>query len=190
MSLCLREPDRITAGESLAWSIALPEYPASEGWVLKYSLQLGGKDPLTITAAGEGVLFTVSVAASVTVVWPPGAYALTAFAENAEADARKMLRRATLSILPGPLAALGQSHAEQMLNLIECALRRRVPAGFETTNIDGQELVRMPIKDLNKLRDYYRREVAAARRKHPFQTHGIRFVPLPGAAGPFEPHRP
>jgi hypothetical protein len=30
------EPVRITAGDTVAWTKALPDYPASAGWVLKY----------------------------------------------------------------------------------------------------------------------------------------------------------
>ena len=75
------------------------------------------------------------------------------------------------------------THAERMLALIEAALEGRIPRGLESTNIDGQQIDRIPIVQLETLRQKYRAErkgeIAAANAAagiRPRRTIGIRFV--------------
>ena len=74
------------------------------------------------------------------------------------------------------------THAERMLALIEAALEGRIPRGLESTNIDGQQIDRIPIAQLHALRVKYRTERAseiaaanAAAGIRPRRTLSIRF---------------
>jgi hypothetical protein len=152
------EPSSITAGETLSWTRDESDYPATS-WTLKYALQAPGRPVITITATADGSTHVVGVTADISSRYAPGSYLWTKFAE--QGSTRNILAHGQVTVLPSPLANLGKSHAERMLALIEAALIKRVPAGLETTNIDGQELSRIPIAELERLRIRYRAEVAS-----------------------------
>lgn len=67
------EPPRVTAGDTLAWTRSLPDYPASAGWVLHYRLiNAAGKIDIIASAAGDD--HAVNVAASTSATWTAGTY--------------------------------------------------------------------------------------------------------------------
>ncbi len=68
------EPLAITAGDTLTFSRTLPDYPASAGWVLSYTL-INSAAKITLTASASGSDHLVSVPYSTTAAWSPGAYA-------------------------------------------------------------------------------------------------------------------
>lgn len=53
------------------------------------------------------------------------------------------------------------THAARTLALIEAAIEGRVPAGLSMTIINGQNITRIPLEQLCKLRNEYRAEVRA-----------------------------
>mgnify|MGYP000532970256 CR=1 FL=1 len=68
-------PSSITAGDTVAWQIALADYPASAGWSLSYRLiNALGKIDITSAAAGDDHLVNVSAATSA--AWVAGDYDL------------------------------------------------------------------------------------------------------------------
>lgn len=178
------EPTRFTAGETLAWTKQLTDYPAGT-YTLKYALQAVGAALITITATASGTDHAVTVTAATTANYAPGVYTWASYAESGSGASleRYLIERGEFTILPNPLAALGSTHASRTLALIEAALEGRIPRGLETTSIDGQSLSRMPIAELHRLRDKYRREVLAEKAAsqavagiRPRRTIGIRFV--------------
>lgn len=67
------EPPRITAGDTIAWTRSLPDYPASAGWELHYRLiNAAGKLDIVAVAAGDD--HAVNVAAATSAAWPAGTY--------------------------------------------------------------------------------------------------------------------
>ena len=154
-------PETLTAGETIDWLLTYSEFPAT-GYTLKIALQIPGTATIvTLTATASGSAHAVNVVAATTAAYVAGVYIATVFAEAGAA--RHLVERRSLSILPSPLAALGTSHATRTLTLIETAIEGRIPRGLENTNIDGQQIDRIPIADLHRLRDRYRREVAMER---------------------------
>lgn len=75
---------QITAGDTLKFEASVPDYPASDGWTLKYRLipRTSGT-PIDITAAtgDDGESYEVAVAASTTATWTPGPYSWAAWVE-------------------------------------------------------------------------------------------------------------
>ena len=61
-----REPKSFIAGETLQWSKSFEDYPASDGWVLKYSLRGPGTAPSDITATADDDDFLVDVDSATT----------------------------------------------------------------------------------------------------------------------------
>jgi hypothetical protein len=59
------EPTRVTAGDTIAWTKTLSDYPATAGWVLSYTLiNSGSKIAITATASGDDHTVTVLAATS------------------------------------------------------------------------------------------------------------------------------
>ena len=59
------EPARVTAGDTIAWTKTLSDYPASAGWVLAYTLiNAGAKITITAAASGDDHAVTVLAATS------------------------------------------------------------------------------------------------------------------------------
>jgi len=68
--------DPILAGDTLSVLVAVPGYPASEGWTLTYSLRGAGR--IDLVAVAEGDDYRLQATAAVTAAWLPGQYAYTA----------------------------------------------------------------------------------------------------------------
>lgn len=177
----LEEPSFFTAGETVEWTKALPDYPSGT-WTLKYALQAPGRTLIAVTAANEPDLsYSIAILAATSASYAAGSYTWTAYVEAG--PARHVVARGSISILASPLAMLGSTHATRMLALIEAALEGRIPNGLESTNIDGQQIDRIPVIRLHELREQYRNEVLmeqkaaiAAAGGKVRNTIGIRFV--------------
>lgn len=173
------EPTTITAGDSATWTQSVSDFPATDGYTLTYALQGPGQYTFAATAIGSD--YSITISPEITVTWTPGTYVWTAFVSKT--GERRTVGHGALIVLPNPITTLAKSHAQTALELINAALIGRIPRGLENTNIDGQELSRIPLMQLHSLRDKYRREVimeqSAARSAagiSPRRTIGIRFV--------------
>jgi len=67
-----KEPTEIIAGDTLAWTKSLSDYPANDTWVLSYYLR--GPSVINITTTASGANHAVSVLATVTTNYIPGEY--------------------------------------------------------------------------------------------------------------------
>ena len=176
-------PATITAGDSLAWSVTLSDYPASAGWTLNYGAACTSPQASAITFAAEanGDSYAVALDPDTTAEWLPGRYVWSAYITGN--GQRHTVARGLFEVLPDPAAtAVALGHAQTALNLIQAALEGRIPRGLEDTTIDGQQLTRMPIRDLYDLGEKYRarvknleRAAAAAAGIKPQTTIYVRF---------------
>jgi len=82
MAIVTTEPTTVTAGDTVAWTKTLADYPASAGWSLSYTL-INAAAKITINASGSGDDHAVSVAAATTANWSPGDYAWQSYASKA-----------------------------------------------------------------------------------------------------------
>jgi hypothetical protein len=71
------EPARVTAGDTIAWLKSLPDYPASAGWVLTYTL-INQTTKYTLAASASGDDHLVSVSAATSAGWTSGLYTWSA----------------------------------------------------------------------------------------------------------------
>ena len=67
------EPTRITAGDTITWLKSLADYPATDGWVLAYTL-INAAAKITITATASGADHLVSVSAATSTGYAAGTY--------------------------------------------------------------------------------------------------------------------
>ncbi|ABY90371.1 head-tail joining [Halomonas phage phiHAP-1] len=162
------EPKKLHAGDSVAWGRAVPEYPASDGWALRYVLH--GPQVIEIEAFDDHGVYRVEIEASSTEQWSPGQYRWAAFVVGPN-DQRYTIDTGNIVIAPNWLLAEPgdvRSHAQRMLDLIEAALEKRIPKDQQSYEIDGQRLDRIPIERLQELRRAYRRELNRERSGSPF----------------------
>lgn len=154
------EPTQVRAGDTVSWSIQLPDTPAP-AWSLSYYLQRHGADPIVIEASASGSDHTVSVAAGITATWAAGEYAWTARAANG-ADVRTV-GVGLLMVLPDPSKAHDpRTHAERCLASIEKALEASVGSATVECELDGVR-VKKDRTELLRLRGFYAGKVRRER---------------------------
>ena len=117
------EPSRITAGDTLTWLKSLPDFPATAGWVLGYTLiNQAGKHTITATASGADHL--VSVPAATSAPWPAGLYTwVSSVSKGAD---RYTLDTGNLTVAPDLAAAVSgfdtRSSARKALEAVNTAM--------------------------------------------------------------------
>lgn len=152
------EPAAIRAGDTLNWLISAPDYPASGGWSLEYTL-INAAGKITFSSSGEGDAHRLTVAAATTAEWAAGQYAWQRRAKKA-AEAYTL---ATGAIeIKADFSAQTQldarTHAQKTLAALEAWIEGHDLSVAEY-EIAGRRMKYIPIADLLKLRSQYQREV-------------------------------
>ena len=73
MAIVTTEPTTVTAGDTVAWTKTIADYPASAGWSLSYTL-INALAKITINASAAGDDHAVSVDAATSTGWAAGDY--------------------------------------------------------------------------------------------------------------------
>lgn len=151
------EPPALYAGDTIAWNIALPDYPASGGWTLKYNaVSAGGRFALTSAPSSDD--HAVAASGITTAAFAPGTYSLTKYVEHSDGT-RVTLSELSLLVKPdlaGKTAAFdNRSHVKKVLDAIESVLEGRAGTDQLELTIDGTTLKRTPVADLLILRSKY-----------------------------------
>jgi hypothetical protein len=157
------EPAFVVAGDTVKWTRSLADYPASDGWVLKYRLiNAAGNVDIVSTASGADHL--VNVAASTTDNWAPGTYAWAAYVERS--GERYTVDSGTIVVRPDLAAqAAGfeaRSNARQILEQLETAFKDYVVNGqglVQRYTIGGREMWFRSSKDFVQQIEYWRKQV-------------------------------
>jgi hypothetical protein len=159
--------DSLVAGDTLDFVDSAPDYPATDGWTLKYRLiplfASPAQSPITLAATTSGADYRVQVLPASTSAWTAGTYSWARWVERT--NERYTLDPLTpfLTVLADPsTAAQGydpRGHARKVLDAIEAVLENRASLDQEEYAINGRSLRRTPVADLLKLRDKYRAEV-------------------------------
>jgi hypothetical protein len=170
MSDVIAEPRQIVAGDSIAWTRFLPNFPASLGWRLAYILVSQGKSPITIVAHPVEDAHQVSMAPDGTKGWASGTYRWTAMISR-EGE-RKTLDSGSIEILPDPATLTEafdpRSFAERCLAAVEAALEGRLGDPLLEWEIAGRKVKDYPLDQLKELRRQFREEVRMERTGSPF----------------------
>jgi hypothetical protein len=132
--------ERHIAGDTLEMSIAkgnaitVEDYPASDGWTLKYRLtpQFAApvQTPIDITAStdSDGESYKIEVSNTATAAWAPGKYTWSRWVEKAGARAT-LDTDGQLDILQDPATAAqgydSRSHPRKVLEAIEAVMESR-----------------------------------------------------------------
>lgn len=100
------EPVYVQAGDTVAWTRDLADYPAP-AWTLKYRL-INAAARIDITAAASGSAHSVSISAATTAAWVAGEYTWQAYVDGAASE-RHTVGGGRITIKPN-LAAMGANY--------------------------------------------------------------------------------
>lgn len=91
-------PGSVTAGDTIQWKITLADYPASDGWVLKYRL-INAAGKIDIVSTAEGDDHAINVTASASTSWAAGTYDYQAYVDGVSSQ-RKTVETGSIKIMP------------------------------------------------------------------------------------------
>lgn len=151
-------PASVRAGDTVAWRIAAPLFPAGAGWSLEYTL-INADRKISIDSAADGDAHLVNVPAATSASWIAGGYEWVCRATDGTAV--HTIAAGNIDIKPNLAAHVAidtRSHAVKTLAAIEAWIEGHDLAVAEY-QIAGRVMKYIPIAELIKLRDQYRREV-------------------------------
>lgn len=151
------EPAALLAGDTAKWLKTLPDYPASEGWTLTYTL-VSAANRITFSASASVDDYLVTVTAATTAAWMAGAYEWRA--QVSKAGEVFTVATGTVTVQPSFGAAVdSRSHARKVLSNIEAYLENSGNLSAASYEIAGRKLQRISLPELIALRDKYKGEV-------------------------------
>lgn len=150
----------IIAGDTLDFETTVTDYPATDGWTLKFRLVprvTGTPISITCTTASDGVSYRAQVAPATTAAYVAGDYTWNSWVEKS--GARQTVESGQVTILPDPAITTApfdnRSHPRKVLAAIEAVLEGRATKDQEEYTIKDRSLKRTPIPDLLKLKNHY-----------------------------------
>lgn len=176
LDLPLGVPAELIAGETWNWTHQFPDLPISDGWsTLTY--QFRGKDIIDIAApriTNDGTTWTVLTLPADTTAKLTGRYewfARVAAAAGTYAGQQRTAARGTLYLRPNPVTAVAgdlQTFNEKMLAQCEQEIAARIPgngSGHVSNAVNGDNLTKLDLAELEDLRRHFRSLVQMERRK-------------------------
>lgn len=160
------EPAQVTAGDTIQWAKSVPDYPASQGWTLKYVL-LNPVLKIQITGTANGLDHSINVLAADSAKWIAGEYQWNSYVSKATGE-RHSVGSGTMLIKPDfsqKEASDQRSWVKRTLDNIEAVIEQRATMDQMEYTIEGRSLKRTPIADLfvmrDKFKDLYKQEIDA-----------------------------
>lgn len=153
-----QEPLEIIAGDTVKWKKCLPDYKASDSWVLKYSAR--GDNAIAITAAAAGDDHLITLAASATADYKAGTYKWIAYVEKG--SERYTIAEGYFTVRAN-LAAGTAAITDELIQLEKdiAAIKAYLGKNYSYANyaINGRSLTRYSITELFTLKDRLQREL-------------------------------
>lgn len=156
-------PSELQVGDTWQWTESVPDYPASAGWALSFSLYRYGQPIIQINATASGDDFSVSVPAATTAGKAAGEWQWTAYVTKG-AD-RFTVGTGTVTLKPD-LAAAGpttdlRTENEKILDALLATQQRRATKEQESMQIGGRAIRYLAPDDLEKMIGIYTYKVKA-----------------------------
>lgn len=172
------EPSEFYAGDTVQWTRAFQDFPASGGWILSYKFVSKNTnlpiDPGNVTVDGDG--FSIVIPASVTGTLNAGTYQLLGYISDVDGN-RYVVANLPVKVRPDPGADAEpydpRSYNQRVYDSISAMVEGR-DIDEEHTMPDGRSLKRMPIKDLLYWQQVFAAKVMKERNKLP-EFIGARF---------------
>ncbi len=145
-----REPGFFTAGDTVKWTRSIPDYPASQGWTLKYFLR--GPSALDVSASQYNATedYIVTIAASASATLTAGDYAWTAKVASADGSETYTVNFGTVTVKPDLSKQVagydGRSQTKRQLDNINDTIEKLTKKGYKSVQLNGKVYT---LKDLN-----------------------------------------
>lgn len=155
----MNQPTTFRAGDSVSWTVSLPDYPASAGWSLKYRLLWPTGDAKEIESTAAGDEYAVALTSSDTSTWAAGSATLVTVVEKN--DERKTLSADPVTVLPdlGSLSTYdSRSLTKRTLDDLKQALANYAAAEHghvEEYEVAGRRMKFRSVDDIKQLISYY-----------------------------------
>jgi hypothetical protein len=158
--------DQLIGGDTLDFVDDVPDYPADEGWTLRYrlvpSFTSPAQAPIELTASAyETTRYRVQETAANTANWKAGWYTWARWAQKS--GVRVSLGSGRLEVLPDPAQmAAGvdtRSHVRRVLDALEAVIERKATHDHLNVTIAGKAIGRMTPGEILTWRDKYRAEL-------------------------------
>jgi hypothetical protein len=178
------EPREITIGETLNWTKALDDFPASE-WALTYYFR-GAGPGFDATAVANGDTHTVTIAATTTASLVAGVYYWQAWAskgpeKHVTASGQTTVKQG-LAGVEASTTVDERSKVKKILDAIDDLIAGRAVKDVHMYMIGNRQLMHIPATDLLSWRKYYavlyakERQRAKAKKGRPFfSSINVRF---------------
>lgn len=118
-----KEPESIVAGDTLKFNIDLADYPAGDGWTLKYNL-VNASGTIQFQSSASGNTHAINEAFGTTANWVTGFYTLTGYVTNGT-EQYQVYPPTRIEILPNPASAENRdtrSISQKIVDLMEAAM--------------------------------------------------------------------
>lgn len=153
-----KEPDQISAGDSVSWNKAFPGLDVA-GLSLSYSIVSRVARYEVDATAGDSDCYSVSIAGATTAGWAPGRYRWVAYLKDGDGN-RITASSGEMVVLPNLEAATGglddRDSDQKILDAIVALLEGKVLAGdAQHYRIGERELTRYSFSELEALRSKY-----------------------------------
>lgn len=157
------EPTEITAGDTARWTRSLSDYPASDGWVLSYSL-VKASVRIAITSTADGDDHAVTVTAATTAGWAAARYDWQAVVTKA--TERYTVGVGAITVKPNfATASAGldnRTPARRILDALMAAYETYISSRGHVAEyeIAGRKMKFRTVEELLQQIDHWKREVA------------------------------
>lgn len=153
------EPTQLYAGDTARWLKSLPDYPASEGWVLSYLL-VSATHQYALTGSAQNDDHLINVPAATTASYVANDYDWRSRVSfNGEVFT---ISTGRIKILPSMATAVDlRSSARTALEAVNAVLENRATSATAEYEIAGRKLKYIPIPELLALRSRLQQDVRA-----------------------------
>ena len=151
------EPEEITAGDTVQWTIDLSAYPAT-AWTLKYNLvssDASAKNEL-IESTADGTTHAISIPKTTTDDYTAGDYKLEKYVIDIGDTVRYSLGVSSVTVNPDPSSSTdSRSHVKIVLDAIQLNIEGIASKEQQSYSIAGRSLSRYSFDELLALKDKY-----------------------------------
>ena len=155
------EPDKIYQGDSVSWEKSLDDYPASDGWTLRYAIQ-GPTNVGVVNSTPTGADHLISISKSTTAAWTAGQYWYQAYVEKA--SERVTLYKGQFELIKSLDTGIsgaydGKTHYQTVLEALKATLEGKATRDQLSYSIRGRSLSRMSMQEITDAIATYQRLV-------------------------------
>ena len=152
-------PDNIVRGTTADWTVSAPDYPASDGWVIEYTI-LNSQEQHDFSTTNVSGVHSISIDASATGEYGAGEYFYQAVAKK---DALIYpVETGYMTVKPGFKELTSgydaRPHCKKVLDAIEAMLEGKATRDQARYIIGSRRLDRYTFEELLVFRDRYKAE--------------------------------